>query len=85
MIKNIIVHSADWEFTVDVDNKLFNDVYVEACTQSVEKLKAENKLRMCSTIHCWNVKTPKKIMTYITGKNLLTFLKFLLTSIWLLQ
>ena len=71
MIKNIIVCSAEWELSVSVDSKIFDDVYVESCTRSVEQLKSKNKLRMCSTIHCWDVKTPKKIITYNSYKILI--------------
>jgi len=71
MMKTIIVESADWKQTIKVDDKIFEDIYVEACTQAIEQLQKMNKLRLWSTINCWNKKYPDKLVTYNSYKILI--------------
>jgi hypothetical protein len=70
-MKIVIVESADWKQIIKIDNKIFDDIYVEACTRAIENLQKENKLRLWSTILCWDKKTPKKIITYNSYKILI--------------
>jgi hypothetical protein len=70
MIKTVIVSSGNWTKIVKIDNKIFEDIYTEACTQAIESLVKEKQLRVASVINCclYNSSLPKDLY-----KNMHTF------------
>ena len=70
-LKTIIVKSANWEMEVEIDNELFNDIHLEACTRALEiQIKNNNKVVspfMTSTLKGDN----RKLYTFNTYKILI--------------
>jgi hypothetical protein len=52
MTKQITVMSSDWCETITVDNDIFDDIYIEACTRAVEKLYINKSLTLNAVIKC---------------------------------
>jgi hypothetical protein len=51
--KKVIVTGLKWKKTAIVDADVFEDVYVEACTQIIEKMVKNKKLNIGPTLTCW--------------------------------
>ena len=67
-MKSVIVNSGDWKKTVEIDSDIFDDIYVEACTQVVEEMAKNKKIRVAPVMICWDGET---IITYNTYKILI--------------
>ena len=59
MIKTVIVNGVNWEEEIKVDTELHDDIYVEACTQAVERKRNAKKLELAIVIYA-KLKTNKK-------------------------
>ena len=61
-IKKIIVKCAHyWQEEINVDADLFDDVYLEAATQTMDKLKNDPTLKVTPVFECWEKKDAKNI------------------------
>lgn len=81
-IKKYKVLTADWSSVVEVDSNIFDDGYVEACTQAIEqKIKDVNKPQLFSAdpcnlfvnpiMVCHNLSEPKQKERYINTYKIL--------------
>jgi hypothetical protein len=72
-MKNIIVKGHDWVELITVDNDLFDDYVIEACTQALEKRIRDGMTKITPVIQVWeDVKNKKtKIHVYNTYKLLI--------------
>ena len=59
----IIVKSAGWEKIVNVDSDIFDDVYVEACTQAIESNFKSNNMLVAPFIEAF-VKNGKNVYIF---------------------
>lgn len=70
-MKKIIVRGHDWTETITVDNTIFDDYIIEACTQALEK-KIENGLsKVTPVVQAWEDTKRKKVTIYNTYKLLI--------------
>ncbi len=51
-MKNLTVKSADWTLKITIDEKIHDDIYIEACTQAIEQLYNRKELRLAPVIEC---------------------------------
>ena len=68
-VKNIVVKCLDWLEEVPIDSEVFDDVYMEAATRSIEKKKDESQFKVAVVMECWekkDVKIPDKHFVYNT-------------------
>lgn len=64
-IKIIVVQlTADNISEYEIDMDLFEDPYMEAATQAVEKNKKNRGAIIHPTMQCWEKKTPKRVQMY---------------------
>lgn len=72
-MKKIIVKGHDWTESITVDNTIFDDYMIEACTQALEKRMYEGMLKITPVIQAWeDTKNKKsKITMYNTYKLLI--------------
>ena len=59
-MKKIIVKGHDWIETITVDNTIFDDYIIEACTQALEKKIHEGMLKVTPVIQAWEETKRKK-------------------------
>ena len=60
-LKKIVVKCSDfWMDELEIDSEIFDDVYVEAITQAVEKRKDSPKFKVTVIIEAWEKKDFKK-------------------------
>lgn len=60
-MKKVIVKGHDWIETINVDNNIFDDYIIEACTQALEKKINEGMLKVTPVIQAWEVNKNKKV------------------------
>jgi hypothetical protein len=60
-MKKITVKGHDWIETINVDNTIFDDYIIEACTQVLEKKIYEGILKVTPVIQAWEENKNKKI------------------------
>ena len=68
-IKNIVVKCLNWQEELPIDSEVFDDVYMEAATRSIEKKKDEPQFKVAVVMECWekkDVKVPDKHFVYNT-------------------
>jgi hypothetical protein len=65
--QNITVKSAGWERIINVDPTIFDDVYVEACTQAMETNFKENNMLVAPFIEA-SVKNKKRVYIFNSYK-----------------
>lgn len=72
-MKKIIVKGHDWTESITVDNTIFDDYMIEACTQALEKRMYEGMLKITPVIQAWEYTKNKKskITMYNTYKLLI--------------
>ena len=74
-IKKIVVKCADfWMDELEIDSEIFDDVYVEAATQAIEKRKKLNNFKVTVVLECWekkDFKRPEKHFAYNTYRVLI--------------
>ena len=70
-IKKIIVTSANWKETIQVDSDVFEDVYIEACTRAIEKMAKKKKINIGSVMVCWESGDSKNPVTCNSYKMLI--------------
>ena len=59
-MKKITVKGHDWIETINVDNTIFDDYIIEACTQALEKKIHEGMLKVTPVIQAWEETKRKK-------------------------
>lgn len=60
-IKKVVVKCASlWSDEVEVDSSIFDDIYMEAATQAIEKRKTQPGLKVTVVLECWEKKDTKK-------------------------
>ena len=59
-MKKIIVKGHDWIETITVDNTIFDDYIIEACTQALEKKIHDGMLKVTPVIQAWEETKRKK-------------------------
>ena len=69
-LKTISVRSANWEMDIQIDDDIFDDVYVEACTRILEKNIRVGNLTVSPFMEA-NIKNRKKIFVFNTYKILI--------------
>lgn len=65
--KKVWVHSVNWEKNFIIDDEIFDDIFVEACTRSVEENIKENNMNVSAFMQS-KLKNGKKIFIYNTYK-----------------
>lgn len=74
-IKKIVVKCADfWTDEFEIDSEVFDDVYAEAATRSVERRKDLPGFKVTVVIECWekkDLKNPEKHFCYNTYRILI--------------
>jgi hypothetical protein len=60
-MKKIIVKGHDWIEIITVDNTIFDDYMIEACTQALEKRIHEGMLKITPVIQAWEDGKNKKL------------------------
>lgn len=60
-MKKIIVKGHDWIETITVDNRIFDDYIIEACTQALEKRIKDGMLKITPVIQSWEHNKNKKL------------------------
>ena len=73
-MKKVTVTSTTWKTTIEVDEKIFDDYKLEACTQALEKVIQTGNTLVTALIQCWDEpvkKQGKKISIYNTYKLLI--------------
>ena len=60
MIKKVLVYIDKSRYEMEVDNSVFDDYKLEACTRLVEKLFTENHYDVTPFMFCEDVTTSKK-------------------------
>ena len=59
-VKNIVVKCLDWMEEVPIDSEVFDDVYMEAATRSIEKKTDDPDFKVAVIMECWEKKNVKK-------------------------
>lgn len=63
--KTIVVRlTTDNVSEYNVDSDIFDDVFLEAATRAVEKLKSNKYGKINSVANCWEKKKPKEVKLY---------------------
>lgn len=73
-MKKVTVTSTTWKTTIEVDEKIFDDYKLEACTQALEKMLKDGNTLVTALLQCWDEpvkKQGKKINIYNTYKILI--------------
>lgn len=74
-MKRIVVTSTNWKETIEVDEKIFDDYKLEACTQAIEKALKDGNSTVTALLQCWiepkSEKSKKNISVYNTYKILI--------------
>jgi hypothetical protein len=74
-MKKIVVTSLNWKEIVEVDNSIFDDYKVEACTQAMERAISNGNSTVTALLQCWlepkNNKSKKTVSVYNTYKILI--------------
>lgn len=60
-MKKVIVKGHDWTETVMVDDTIFDDYMIEACTQALERKIKKGLLKITPLIQAWEENKSKKI------------------------
>lgn len=55
-IKKVVVRCLDWEEEMDIDSSIFDDIYMEAATRSIEKRKSLPTFQLAVVMKCWEKK-----------------------------
>jgi len=64
-MKNIIVKGHDWVELITVDNDLFDDYVIEACTQALEKRIRDGMTKITPVIQVWEDSKNKKTKIHV--------------------
>jgi hypothetical protein len=74
-MKKVIVTSINWKELIEVDETIFDDYKLEACTQAIEKALIGGMTTVSALLQCWdehqNYKLSKNISVYNTYKILI--------------
>lgn len=74
-MKTVVVTSVNWKQIIEVDETLFDDYKLEACTQAIEKSMSRGNTTVSALLQCWllpkNPKAKKNISVYNTYKILI--------------
>ena len=66
-MKRVVVTSLNWKETVEVDESIFEDYKVEACTQAMERAISDGNSTVTALLQCWlepkNNKSKKTVFT----------------------
>ena len=67
-MKKIVVTSLNWKEIVEVDDSIFDDYKVEACTQAMERAISNGNSTVTALLQCWlepkNDKSKKTVSVY---------------------
>ena len=74
-MKRVVVTSLNWKEIVEVDESIFEDYKVEACTQAMERAISDGNSTVTALLQCWlepkNGKSKKTVSVYNTYKILI--------------
>jgi hypothetical protein len=74
-MKRVVVTSINWKETIEVDETIFDDYKLEACTQAMERAINNGSLTVTALLQCWvepkNTKSKKNVSVYNTYKILI--------------
>ena len=74
-MKRVVVTSLNWKEIVEVDESIFEDYKVEACTQAMERAISDGNSTVTALLQCWlepkNDKSKKIVSVYNTYKILI--------------
>ncbi len=74
-MKKVVVTSLNWKETIEVDNLIFDDYKLEACTQAIERVLKHGNLSVTALLQCWvepkSPKAKKIVSVYNTYKILI--------------
>ena len=74
-MKTVVVTSVNWKHIIEVDDKIFDDYKLEACTQAIERAMMEGNSTVTALLQCWvepkSQKTKKNVTVYNTYKILI--------------
>lgn len=74
-MKKIVVTSINWKETVEVDDSIFDDYKLEACTQAMERALKHGSSTVTALLQCWvepkSPKAKKTVSVYNTYKILI--------------
>jgi hypothetical protein len=71
-MKKVVVTSINWKETIEVDETIFDDYKLEACTQAMERAINNGSLTVTALLQCWvEPKSKKNVSVYNTYKILI--------------
>lgn len=74
-MKKIVVTSLNWKEIIEVDETIFDDCKLEACTQAMERAISNGSLTVTALLQCWvqpkNPKSKRNVSVYNTYKILI--------------
>lgn len=74
-MKTVVVTSVNWKHIIEVDDKIFDDYKLEACTQAIERAMMNGNSTVTALLQCWvepkSPKTKKNVTVYNTYKILI--------------
>lgn len=74
-MKKVVVTSTNWKEIVEVDESIFDDYKLEACTQAIERALKNGNSTVTALLQCWieprNPKSKRNISIYNTYKILI--------------
>jgi hypothetical protein len=59
-LKNIVVKCLNWSEEIEIDSSIFDDIYMEAATQIIEKNKNIPNFSVAIIMECYEKKDEKK-------------------------
>ena len=59
-MKKVTVTSTTWKTTIEVDEKIFDDYKLEACTQALEKMLKDGNTLVTALLQCWDEPVKKQ-------------------------
>jgi len=74
-MKTVVVTSYNWKHIIEVDETIFDDYKLEACTQAIERAMKDGNSNVTALLQCWvvpkNSKAKKSVTVYNTYKILI--------------